>query len=108
MPDQHLLCLTIYSSGLHNCMERCPCHFLTDIESVHMIVYGLQAASNRSAALLQLLEREYRPSLSRDGELLAMLEVVKQKHFGMQRAGLGGLLGSLFQNLGSDPAIASA
>ena len=73
-----------------------------------MIVYGLQAASNRSAALLQLLEREYRPSLSRDSELLAMLEVIKQKHFGMQRAGLGGLLGSLFQNLGSDPAMASA
>ena len=69
---------------------------------------GLQATSIRSMALLQLLEREYKPSLSRDGELLAVLEAIKQKHFGMQRGGLGGLLGSLFQNLSSDPAIASA
>ena len=69
---------------------------------------GSQAASTRSTALVQLLEREYRPSLSRDGELLAMREVIKQKHFGVQRAGLGGLLGSLFQGLGSDPATATA
>ena len=79
-----------------------------DTREANAISWGMQAVQMRSSALLQLLEREYRPSLQRDPELLAMLEAIKQKHFRMQRAGLGGLLGSLFQNLGSDPAIASS
>lgn len=37
-----------------------------------------------------------------------MLEVIKQKHFGVRQGGLGGLLGSLFQHMGSEPARATA
>ena len=62
---------------------------------------SLQAVEIRSVRLLELLEREYRPSLMQDRELLGLLEAVKQKHFGGPRGGLGGLLGSLFQNLGT-------
>ena len=71
-------------------------------------VVSLQAIELRSVRLLELLKREYRPSLLQDRELLGLLEAVKQKHFGGQRGGLGGLLGSLFQNLGSDQGVAAA
>ena len=69
---------------------------------------SIQAVEMRSVQLLELLEREYRPSLLQDRELLGLLEAIKQKHFGVQRGGLGGLLGSLFQNMGSELGIATA
>lgn len=72
------------------------------------LVVSIQLVEMRSVQLLELLQREYRPSLSQDRELLGLLEAVKQKHFGVQRGGLGGLLGSLFQNMGSELGVASA
>ena len=71
-------------------------------------IVTVQAVEMRSVRLLELLEREYRPSLLQDRELLGLLEIVKQKHFGGQRGGLGGLLGSLFQNLGPHQSVATA
>ena len=58
-----------------------------------------QALEAGSLPLVELLEREYAPSLARDGHLHELLQTVKQAYLGVQQPGMGGLLGSLFSSM---------
>ncbi len=59
----------------------------------------MQALDKQSMQLVDLLQREYGPALGQDPELPVLLQAVKEAYFDVPRQGMGGMLGSIFQQM---------